>query len=186
MSTDKKPTTFNERVGQVESDVRRSTDRVQVLEQVLETLVENLRSALSIQKEVIDNLVEELSVKLDTDSYKLKESLHSRLEALKQAKLEEIAKQEAYQVEGLVKSGLLTPAEEVDTDCVVVARPEKEGKVLGAGRVTLEVMSLPPVLVDQFVAKKVGSTVDLPDGGTVVITEIYKKVSSPEAQPQEG
>ena len=143
----KKPATFSERVSEVEKSVESLQQVAFNQSKTLDLLVENIRQALGVQKEVIDHLVEELESTLGG----FKSRLNERLEAVKLEKLKQITEQEKAQITAAVEQGILESTPSVDTDSVVVGVPSKEGKVLGAGRVTFEVSNLEPAVAEQIV-----------------------------------
>lgn len=173
----KKPATFSDRVSSVENSLeelqKAVVKTVSDQSKTLELLVENIRQALAVQKEVIDIVVEELDSRFEKT---FKPNLNTRLEAFKLEKLNQISQQEKAQIKAAVDQGILAQAESVDIDSVVVGVPSKEGKVLGAGRVTFEVSSLDANVSETVMGQGVGFKWETPDGSTVEISEIYKKL----------
>ncbi len=164
---DKKPATFNERIEVIEKEALDAKE-------TLSLLVDNIQQALYVQKEVIDAITAEADARFGTDS-SFKAGVSARLEQMKKDKLQKLADQEANQIKGFLEMGALEVASSIDMDSLVVGKPARNGEVLGAGRLTVEISNLDASVTEQLVGKEVGFLWTTPDGGTLEILEIYKK-----------
>lgn len=182
--TDKtKPATFSERMEKLERALEDSRQEVVELRGAVDVLVENVQQALYVQKEVIDTVTGELDLRFpDVNSgptepavLGFRASVTARLEQMKADKLKKLADQEASQIKGFLEMGALEVAAAIDLDSLVVGKPSREGKVLGSGRLTVEVSNLDGSISDQLIGREVGFVWTTPDGSTLEILEIYKK-----------
>lgn len=157
--------------------------RIQSLEESIPQIIQGVNGAFGQMNQQLGGIQETLEAIVGLMG---KDAVESAIEDLRVKRAAEQAEAQKAAVAEAVKAGSLVPAKVIGEQTLVIGTEcDKDGKVVGNGRVQLPLQSIKPEFKEKLLGKEIGVTFDLPAGGKFTATEIYDAVEKAPEAPAE-
>lgn len=161
-------------------------ERLSANEQTVQGIANYTQQELASFKQALQNVVEVINGVIKASGPEFEAKVQAAITEDQNKRALEAVEREKAVLAQLIESGTHRVAEVVTEDSIVVGREfNKEGALLGVGRVQVRASQFTPEAKEQVLGKGVGFMIEVAStGGRFEVAEIYEEVPASEQKPK--